>query len=178
VAQCAVVALTQCNPTNCLDDFELYETARAFRRKIYSVARQLPESEKFSLNVQMRRAALSVTNNIAEGHGRWYYVDNARFCRTARGSVKELIDDLNICLDETYGDSRVVQTLKDEAYKLMEPTAILRIFVGHNKDDNRRVRIRYIQSDQAAKPRRQTTRHQTPDTTHHAVKRQSPHRHR
>ena len=37
-----------------LDDFELYQVARAFRRKMYSVARQLPDSEKFSLNVQMR----------------------------------------------------------------------------------------------------------------------------
>jgi four helix bundle protein len=103
-----------------LDDFELYQIARAFRRKMYSVARQLPDSEKISLNPQIRRAALSVTNNIAEGHGRWYYVDNARFCRTARGSVEELIDDLNTCLDEKYGDSRVVQALKDEAYQLIE----------------------------------------------------------
>jgi four helix bundle protein len=68
----------------------------------------------------MRRGALSVTNNIAEGHGRWYYVDNARFCRTAGGSVEELIDDLNRCLDEKYGDSRVIQSLKDEGYGLIE----------------------------------------------------------
>ena len=141
-----------------LDDFELYQIARAFRRKMYSVARQLPESEKFCLNSQMRRAALSVTNNIAEGHERWYYVDNARFCRTARGSVDELIDDLNTCLDEKYGDSRVVQTLKDEAYQLIERIN------GY---------IAYLRRTQqgrtsAADTRRRDTRHQTPD--HHAAK--------
>jgi four helix bundle protein len=52
----------------------------------------------------MRRAALSVTNNIAEGHGRWHYQENIQFCRISRGSVDELIDDFNICEDEGYAD--------------------------------------------------------------------------
>jgi hypothetical protein len=47
-------------------------------------------------------------------------LDNARFCRTARGSVEELIDDLNTCLDEKYGDERTIQGLKNEAYQLIE----------------------------------------------------------
>jgi four helix bundle protein len=67
----------------------------------------------------MRRAALSVTNNIAEGHGRWYYQDNMRFCRTARGSGGETIDDLNACLDEGFGVSTFVQTLKESAHILI-----------------------------------------------------------
>ena len=103
-----------------LDDFELYQIARFFRQKVYQIARRLPDSEKFSLNVQMRRAALSITNNIAEGHGRWHFVENTRFCRIARGSVEEVIDDLNTCLDEKYGDNSVIIDLKNEAYNLIE----------------------------------------------------------
>jgi four helix bundle protein len=63
--------------------------------------------------------ALSVTNNIAEGHGRWYYQENIRFCRISRGSVGELIDDSNACLDEGYGDALRLDELKAAANELI-----------------------------------------------------------
>ena len=101
-----------------LDDFELYRVVRAFRKQIYRLIKQLPVDEKYALANQMRRAAISVTNNIAEGHGRWHYQENIQFCRIARGSIDELIDDLNICHDESYGDYQWIETLKVEAYNL------------------------------------------------------------
>lgn len=67
---------------------------------------------------QMRRASTSVTNNIAEGHGRYHYQENTQFCRQSRGSVAELIDDLNICLDEGRLGEASVNELKAEAYDL------------------------------------------------------------
>jgi four helix bundle protein len=102
-----------------LDDFELYNCARRFRKKTYQLIRQLPEEEKYNLGTQMRRAAVSVSNNIAKGHSRWYYQENAKFCRTSRGSVGELIDDLNTCLDENYGDHDLAEELKIEATQLI-----------------------------------------------------------
>jgi four helix bundle protein len=102
-----------------LDDFELYKVAREFRKRVYRLLKQLPPEEKYALANQMRRAALSVTNNIAEGHGRWHYQENIHFCRISRGSVDELIDDFNACQDEGYGDQSLVLELKDEAYDLI-----------------------------------------------------------
>jgi len=102
-----------------LDDFELYKHARAFRKRAYQLVKQLPPEEKYALANQMRRAAVSVSNNIAEGHGRWHYQENIRFCRIARGSLDELIDDFNVCLDENYGDQPFVEKLKAEAYELI-----------------------------------------------------------
>jgi four helix bundle protein len=102
-----------------LEDFELYCLARRFRRGVYRLIRELPPEERFSLAPQMRRAAISVTNNIAEGHGRWHYQENVQFCRVARGSVEELIDDINICLDEEYGSRQHNEDLKIEAYGLI-----------------------------------------------------------
>jgi four helix bundle protein len=102
-----------------LDDFELYQVARVFRKKVYGLIRQLPPEEKYCLASQMRRAALSITNNIAEGHGRWHYKENIHYCCIARGSIAETIDDLNTCQDESYGDLPFVAQLKEEAYVLI-----------------------------------------------------------
>jgi four helix bundle protein len=102
-----------------LDDFELYKIAREFRKRAYRLLKQLPPEEKYALANQMRRAALSVTNNIAEGHGRWHYQENIHYCRISRGSVDELIDDFNTCQDEGFGDQALVGELKVEAYELI-----------------------------------------------------------
>jgi four helix bundle protein len=102
-----------------IDDFGLYQHSREFRNRVYSLIKQLPPIEKYCLDQQMRRAAVSVTNNIAEGQGRWHYQDNMRFCMIARGSINELIDDFNVCLDEKYGDEQFVSELKSEAYRLI-----------------------------------------------------------
>ena len=103
-----------------LDDFKLYIKAREYRKKIYKVVKSLPVEEKFVLNPQMRKAALSITNNIAEGHGRWQYQDNTKFCRIARGSTAEIIDDLNTCIDEEYCSNFNLFDLKDEGYELIK----------------------------------------------------------
>lgn len=102
-----------------LDDFELYRAAREFRKRVYRLVKSLPRVERFCLDPQMRRAAVSITNNIAEGHGRWHYQDNLRYCRMARGSIDEIIDDLNVCIDEQYGDQQEVQSLVQAAYALI-----------------------------------------------------------
>ena len=99
-----------------LDEFELYKLVREYRKKIYRVIKKLPKEEKFCLDPQMRKAAISMTNNVAEGHGRWHYKENIQFCRISRGSVEEILDDLNICIDEDYGDKDENLVLKDEGY--------------------------------------------------------------
>ena len=64
----------------------------------------------------MRRASLSLTNNIAEGHGRYHFQENIQFCRISRGSLMELIDDLNVCIDEGYFPLVYMEGLKEEGY--------------------------------------------------------------
>ena len=71
------------------EDLETYQTAREFRKAMYRVAKRLPEEEKFALASQIRRAAVSLTNNIAEGHGRFHYLEQIKFCLNARGSLED-----------------------------------------------------------------------------------------
>ena len=61
-----------------------------------------------------RRAAVSVTNNIAEGHGRYHYQENIQFLRHSRGSLEELLDDLTVCLDEQYLEVMAVKGVEME----------------------------------------------------------------
>ena len=97
------------------EDLEVYKAAREFRKAMYEVNRRLPDFEKYELGSQIRRASVSLTNNIAEGHGRFHYPDQIRFFLHSRGSLEELVDDLNICLDEKYLSSDEAAKLKEQA---------------------------------------------------------------
>jgi len=100
------------------EDLEVYKAAREFRKKIYKLIKGLPPEERYNLADQMRRASLSLTNNIAEGHGRYHFQENIQFCRVSRGSLMELIDDLNTCIDEQYFPLDYLEKLKEEGYNV------------------------------------------------------------
>ena len=108
------------------EDLEVYQAARAFRVRIYKLAGMLPEHERYGLAQQIRRAAVSLTNNIAEGYGRHHWQENTQFCRHSRGSLLELIDDINVCLDESYADKDHLQKLKSE-----DGLRVLRLLNGY-----------------------------------------------
>lgn len=59
----------------------------------------LPKEERFDLTDQVRRSSKSVPANIAEGYGRFYYMDNVRFCYNARGSLDETANHIRAALD-------------------------------------------------------------------------------
>lgn len=100
------------------EDLDTYKIAREFRKAMYGVARRLPELEKFGLVSQVRRAAVSLTNNIAEGHGRFHYLDQIKFMLQARGSLEELLDDLNVCDDEGYLPPGEIPALKEHGWRV------------------------------------------------------------
>src|SRR6187397_1767964 len=60
----------------------------------------LPKEERYRLGEQLLRAARSTTANIAEGYGRFRYLDNAKFCGNSRGSCWETIDHMITAADE------------------------------------------------------------------------------
>jgi four helix bundle protein len=93
----------------------VYKKARQFRRSMYDVTRKLPDFERYELSSQIRRASVSLTNNIAEGHARYHYLEQLKFLFQARGSLQELIDDLNVCEDEQYLPKSEVVDFKDQA---------------------------------------------------------------
>ncbi len=82
-----------------LKRLKVWTRANDFALKVYAqVLPLLPITEKWNLNSQLRRSALSVAANIAEGHGRYYFQDNVRFCYLARGSLEETLSHLTFAV--------------------------------------------------------------------------------
>src|SRR5207244_3735216 len=61
----------------------------------------------------------SLTNNMAEGHGRYHFADQVRFFLGSRGSLQELVADLNVCDDEKYLENDKIAELKSEAWRVL-----------------------------------------------------------
>ncbi len=72
-----------------LEDLKCYQLALKLLDATYKLAANLPDYEKYNLASQIRRAALSTVLNIAEGYGRYHYLDKLRFFYIARGSLSE-----------------------------------------------------------------------------------------
>jgi four helix bundle protein len=102
------------------EDLEVYQVARAFRKAMYGVSRKLPDFEKYELASQIRRAAVSLASNIAEGHGRFHYLDQIKFMLQSRGSLQELLNDLNVCDDERYLSAADVAGLKEQGWRVLK----------------------------------------------------------
>ena len=78
-----------------LEKLDVWCKARDFAVRVnQEILLLLPPEEKWSLNQQLRRSSQSVPANIAEGHGRFYFQDNVRFCYIARGSLEESLSHI------------------------------------------------------------------------------------
>lgn len=78
------------------EDLEVWQMGKNIVMEVYQLTSHFPKEESFVLTSQIRRAALSVPANIAEGFGRYHYLDKAKFYLNARGSLYELKSHLLI----------------------------------------------------------------------------------
>jgi len=89
-------------PAASFEDLVVWQRAMLLVREIYAVTRHFPADEKFGLTSQLRRAAVSVPSNIAEGHERETTADYIRFISIAEGSLAEARTQLRIAADLGY----------------------------------------------------------------------------
>ena len=85
-------------------DLLVWQKARGLAKDVYVLTRPFPRSETFGLVSQMRRTAISIVCNIAEGQGRWTRPDYRHFLLMARGSAFELEAQLIVAQDIGYID--------------------------------------------------------------------------
>jgi four helix bundle protein len=78
-----------------LEKLDVWCKARDFAVRVNKeILSLLPVEEKWALSQQIRRSSQSIPANIAEGHGRFYFQENVRFCYIARGSLEETLSHI------------------------------------------------------------------------------------
>jgi len=100
-------------------DLEVWKKARLLRNMVAEMVKSFPTEEKFRLTDQIIRSCRSIGNNIAEGHGRFHYLDASKFLVNARGSAAETIDHLIIALDNNLIEEQKFETLKRDCEEIM-----------------------------------------------------------
>jgi four helix bundle protein len=103
-------------------ELETWKQARKIRIFVSELVKRFPVEEKFRLSNQIIRSSRSIGNNIAEGHGRYHYLDNIKFCIIARGSISETLDHMLIALDEKFISEDVLNSFQaeyDQCLKLL-----------------------------------------------------------
>jgi four helix bundle protein len=104
------------------EDLEVWKKGRDVRLFIQAVVKKFPAEEKFALTLQIRKSSRSITNNIAEGYGRFFYQENIQFCRISRGSLTETLDHMIVAFDEKYINEvelKEFRVLHDDCLRLL-----------------------------------------------------------
>ncbi len=100
----------------------VWQKAVDFADLIYSVTRAFPSEERFGLSSQMRRAAVSISSNIAEGASRMSKSDYARFLELATGSVFESVSQATVARRQDFLDATSfakIYALAEELSKML-----------------------------------------------------------
>ena len=84
------------------EQLEVYQTARQYVKNIYELSDVFPAKEDFALTSQIRRAAVSITSNVAEGTSRFSLKDKSHFIEIAYGSLMETYSQLQVAVDMGY----------------------------------------------------------------------------
>lgn len=96
-------------------DLNAWQEGHKLVLEIYKITQDFPKTEMFGLVVQMRRCAVSITSNIAEGFSRRSYMEKTQFYSMALGSLTELQNQLLVAKDVNYITKEQFQPLADQS---------------------------------------------------------------
>jgi len=100
-------------------DLVVWQKAKSMAVHVYRQTEGFPKSETYGLTSQMRRSAISVVSNIAEGQGRLTTGEFQQFLGHSRGSLLELETQLEIACELQLLDNTVYEALAQESYQIL-----------------------------------------------------------
>lgn len=114
-------------------DLDVWKEARVLANLVYQMTKNFPKEEQFNLTHQLRRCAVSIPSNIAEGCGRRTSADTIQFLHISRGSLYELETQLYIALDQEYLTEDDLKEMLDQVESCKK---LLNGFINYNKITN------------------------------------------
>ena len=116
------------------EKLDVWQKAVGLAGDVYNATRSFPSDERFGLTAQMRRAAVSVSSNIAEGSGRSSDADFSRFIEIAYGSLMEVVSQAMIAFRQTFLTEESLKMLYDNAEELARMLSGLRSRLRGNEN--------------------------------------------
>jgi len=110
-------------PSKTFTELIVWQKAHAFVLSAYKLTEAFPKSEIYGLSSQLRRAAVSIPANIAEGYKKRGPADKTRFMNMAQGSLEEVQYYLILAHDLTYADTITLRAQLNEVSRLLEAYA-------------------------------------------------------
>jgi four helix bundle protein len=107
-------------PAKTFQDLLVWQKAHQFVLAVYRMSDSFPKQEIYGLTSQLRRAAISIPANIAEGFRKKGKSDKARFMNIAQGSVEECRYYLILAKDLGYGDNQTIKNPLEEVSRMLE----------------------------------------------------------
>ena len=99
-------------------EMPVWQEAMAIAEEIFRITETLPKKEDYGLTSQLRRAALSISANIAEAYGRKHSLDKKNFYYIARGSSTEAQNHLEYGMRVGYFDKKTIDVLETRLNRL------------------------------------------------------------
>ncbi len=99
-------------------NLDVYKLSMQLAYDVYQIVSTFPDFEKFGLSSQLRRASVSVPSNIAEGSGRQYQKEFVQFLFLAKGSLREVMTQLELSKMLGYIDDELFSQTQDSADRL------------------------------------------------------------
>lgn len=87
---------------NTFRDLDAYKAGKVLIKEVYRLLKKFPKEEQYAMCDQLRRAAISVTSNIAEGSGRNTNKEKMRFLEISYGSLMEVLSQMDVACDLEY----------------------------------------------------------------------------
>jgi four helix bundle protein len=114
------------------EDLVAWQLAREVTREVYTVTREGAFGKDFALVDQMRRSAISVMSNLAEGFERETDADRLRFYSMAKASCAELRSQLYVASDAGYITEATLKPLRDKTERIARVIGGLRTAIGRS----------------------------------------------
>lgn len=111
---------------NTFRELEAYKEGKKLVKEVYSLLKKFPKEEQYAMCDQLRRAAISITSNIAEGSGRASVKEKIHFLEISYGSLMEVLSQMDIACDLEYITKEEFKNIENMVENVSKPLSGLK----------------------------------------------------